>query len=92
MTETEYLLTCLAEECAEVIQAITKALRFGLDNGADHYDGKTNADMITAELADVFALYHITARQRCVINCIMESAVNAKVEKVFKTMPKQLQR
>ena len=27
---TEYLLTCLIEECAEVIQRATKAQRFGL--------------------------------------------------------------
>jgi len=30
MNETEYLLTCIAEECNEVSQRCTKALRFGL--------------------------------------------------------------
>lgn len=30
MTETEHLLTVVAEECAEVAQRVSKALRFGL--------------------------------------------------------------
>ena len=30
MTKTEYLLTCLAEECAEVAQRASKAVRFGV--------------------------------------------------------------
>lgn len=34
MTEQEHLLICLMEECGEVIQACSKALRFGLDD--DH--------------------------------------------------------
>lgn len=33
MNKKEHLLTCLTEECAEVIQVTDKALRFGLDNG-----------------------------------------------------------
>ncbi len=33
MNKTEYLLVCLAEECAEIQQAVDKALRFGLDVG-----------------------------------------------------------
>ena len=32
MNKQEYLLTCLSEECAEIQQAVSKALRFGLDN------------------------------------------------------------
>ena len=32
MTRTEYLLICLMEEAAEVQQAASKALRFGLED------------------------------------------------------------
>lgn len=32
MTKTEYLLVVLSEECSEIQQAVTKALRFGLSD------------------------------------------------------------
>ena len=54
MNETEYLLTCLAEESAEVVQAATKALRFGADGICP--DGQTNIARIIAELNDVLAV------------------------------------
>lgn len=55
MNRTEHLLACLAEECAEVAQAVGKALRFGL---ADGYPGttRTNALDIARELNDLFAV------------------------------------
>lgn len=31
MTEQEHLLTCLMEECAEVAQRASKAIRFGME-------------------------------------------------------------
>ena len=55
MNTTEHLFTCLAEECAEVQQAVSKALRFGL---ADGYPGAdtTNAQDIARELIDIIAV------------------------------------
>lgn len=55
MNRTEHLLICLAEECAEVQQAITKALRFGLDDGYPNA-GTTNAQEIGREFIDVVAV------------------------------------
>lgn len=56
MTRTEYLLICLLEELGETAQAVSKALRFGLDNY--HPDDPTtdNADLISHELNDVLAV------------------------------------
>ena len=63
MNTTEHLLTCLAEECAEVAKECGKALRFGTDDkitmdpkGPRGTEGPTNAEKIAAELCDLFAV------------------------------------
>ena len=53
MTETEHLLVCLAEECAEIQQAVGKALRFGLQ---DSYKDSTPAEDIARECCDLIAV------------------------------------
>jgi NTP pyrophosphatase (non-canonical NTP hydrolase) len=55
MTKTEHLLVVLAEECAEVQQAVTKALRFGLDDGYPE-GNTTNREDIEGELHDLLAV------------------------------------
>jgi NTP pyrophosphatase (non-canonical NTP hydrolase) len=62
MNTTEHLLTCLAEECAELQQAISKALRFGLQ---DRYPGSntTNAQDIAKESIEVLALIELLQEQ-----------------------------
>jgi len=56
VTRTEHLLTTLAEECAEVAQRCSKALRFGLVEKQPGQD-LTNAQRIEAEMADLIAVY-----------------------------------
>jgi len=48
-TQNEILLI-LQEECAEVIQAISKIKRFGLEN---------NIDQLNQEVADVLCMIHL---------------------------------
>ena len=55
MNKKEYLLTCLSEECAEIQQAVSKALRFGLDN-YDPKDSFINEAAIRWELNDLQAV------------------------------------
>lgn len=55
MNETEYLLTCLSEECAEVAHRVSKALRFGLKEKQKDQE-KTNAERICDEFVDLMAL------------------------------------
>lgn len=55
MTRTEHLLIILAEECAEVGQRVTKALRFGLDEKEPGQD-VSNEHRICEELADLFTM------------------------------------
>jgi hypothetical protein len=55
MTRIEHLLTILAEECAEVAQRCTKALRFGL-NEVQPEQNETNAERIAGELDHIGAV------------------------------------
>lgn len=54
MTRTEHLLTILAEECAEVAQRATKALRFGLWEIQPGHS-EANAERIMGEYSDILA-------------------------------------
>lgn len=54
MNRLEHLMTILTEECAEVQQAVTKAMRFGLNEGRDITT--TNAQRLRAEVNDVIAM------------------------------------
>jgi hypothetical protein len=65
MTRIEHLLVCLAEECAEVAQTATKALRFGLDDTDPERNIRADA-RIGQELNDLLA----------VVEMLRESGVN----------------
>jgi hypothetical protein len=58
MTRQEHLLTIIAEECAEVAQRCSKAIRFGLDEMQPGQD-KTNAQRIIQEYLDLWAVMHM---------------------------------
>lgn len=55
MNDREYVLSCLAEECAEVAQCVSKALRFGLRE-IQAGQSLTNAERIVEELADLISV------------------------------------
>ena len=56
MTTTEHLLTTAAEECAEVAQAISKALRFGLDDAHPKNGNLGNRELIAREFEDLLGV------------------------------------
>jgi len=58
MTYTEHLLTILAEECAEVAQRASKALRFGLEE-IQPGQTLTNAQRIMEEYDDLRAVVEL---------------------------------
>ncbi len=80
MTRTEHLLAILAEECAEVAQRATKALRFGLSEVQPGQD-KTNAARIAYELDDLLAVAGML-RDASAIPGASPEAQEAKIEKV----------
>ena len=63
MTESEkqILLIC-QEECAEVVQAISKVFRFGMES---EYNGRTNYQRLTEETGDLL----------CMIQLLMEKGI-----------------
>lgn len=58
MTRQEHLLTILAEECAEVAQRATKALRFGMDE-AQPGQPYTNEQRLEEELCHLVAAWEM---------------------------------
>ena len=50
------------EECAEVVQAISKVMRFGLDTT---HNGRSNRDHLEEEIGDL----------QCMINLLVEAGV-----------------
>lgn len=61
MNRTEHLLVILAEECAELAQAATKTLRFGLEGGID---GRTNESDLWREFNDLVGVIELIAQER----------------------------
>ncbi len=84
MNKQQYLLICLAEECAEVIKVVNKALRFGLENG---YPGtcRTNLVDLNNELNDVLAVVETLDKEGVKLS-INDDKLIAKQKKVYEYM------
>ena len=77
------VMNILSEECAEVIQAISKCHRFGLDNLKP---GKpnTNREHLEEELGDLLAMVAILESLGVVTEEGLEMSTRAKFEKLKK--------
>ena len=91
MNEVEKEVLLIAqEECAEVIQAVSKISRFGLDN-LKPGKPKTNREHLEEELGDLQAMVEILQELDIVSYSNIEKAAEAKREKlkiwsnIFKT-------
>lgn len=85
MNTTEYLLSCLAEECCEVGQRVSKALRFSLGEVQPTQD-LDNADRIRAEYIDLLAVMEILVEKGIIqrVSDLDRPAIDAKKAKVQK--------
>ena len=77
------VMNILSEECAEVIQAISKCHRFGLDNFKPGKP-KTNRAHLEEELGDLLAMVDILLEMDAVSKSSLEIAKIAKIEKLKK--------
>ena len=77
------VMNILSEECAEVIQAISKCHRFGLDN---FKPGKplTNKEHLEGELGDLLAMVDLLKSNNIVTQQGLDAAKTAKIEKLKK--------
>ena len=75
------VMNILSEECAEVIQAVSKINRFGMDN---YKPGKpkTNREHLEEELGDLYAMIEILQEMDVVSWANIELAAEAKREKL----------
>lgn len=84
--EQNDILGLLVEECAEVIQAISKARRFGLKSV---HKGITNRDNIEQEVGDVLTLILIIVQKypELLTEVGLQKAARSKLERLRKYVP-----
>ena len=80
MDITEQLLVITMEECGELIQVCSKALRKRDTNGGQIPD--TALEKLTAEAADVRAMIYLMHRHGLITTEGIESGMNNKLEKL----------
>lgn len=85
MNETQHVLVCLAEECSEVAQTVTKSLRFGLNDSYKDYGN--NKERMEQEIIDLLAVLEmIFERKIAVLPDDYEKKIKEKRAKVEKYM------
>lgn len=85
MNRTEHLLCILAEECSEVAQRVSKALRFGLSE-VEPGQTKNNAERINEELDDLFGVFTMLIGEEILREPSLDQGIMkmSKVEKYLK--------
>ena len=77
----EEILLITAEECGEVVQAITKIFRFGLDV---EYNGITNTERLIDELGDVVCMIGLVMEEFNIPEELLSQSAFNKLEKLRK--------
>lgn len=83
---TRTVMAVLQEECAEVIQAVSKINRFGMHG---EWQGTTNKQALVTEIGDVLAIIYVLMEETD-INITeedIEIAVEAKLKKLEVFLP-----
>ena len=80
MTKQQYFLLALMEECNELAQVCSKAIRFGLDDFYDKH-GKSNYELMVDELNDIVGVISALQEEGVPIASIAER-IELKVMKL----------
>ena len=80
MDKIEEILIIAQEECAELIQEISKIRRFGLDS--THRDGLSHRLKLTQEAGDVLAMIELMKAQGLFTDAELQAAMAAKFLKL----------
>lgn len=75
-------LVILQEECAELIQIISKIHRWGLDSTNNGALPKSNKEQLIQELGDVLALIRIVCTKNNIPALAVDEAIDAKLKKL----------
>lgn len=75
------ILNILTEECAEVIQAISKVQRFGIDN-TNPFSTETNREHLEQEIGDVLTMIDLLYVKGMISNENVLEAQKRKIEKL----------
>lgn len=75
------VMNILSEECAEVIQAISKCHRFGIDNMKPG-QGKTNREHLEEEVGDLLAMIDILTGDETLSRSMIHQAAERKIDKL----------
>ena len=79
MNDQEHeILSITQEECAEVIQAISKIFRFGIDT---EWKGETNRQHLEEEIGDLQAMINLLIEHKIVD---VKQVENASIKKTLK--------
>lgn len=80
MRKLQEILDLLQEECGELITAVSKVRRFGLDNS--YKDGGTQREHLTQEVGDVMLLAELLIEQGVFNKDELEAAKIKKADKL----------
>ena len=74
------IMAITQEECAEVIQAISKVFRFGIDNS---HNGVTNREHLTTELGDLHCMIELLVESKMIDRNELLNASSEKRKKLI---------
>jgi hypothetical protein len=74
------ILVIAQEECAEVIQEISKIFRFGIDN--QHKDGMPHRAKLEIEVGDLLAMIDLMVEHQLIDSDNLQTAIQNKQDKL----------